>query len=113
MFSEKMIKSPLNYTGGKFKLLPQILPFFPKEIDVFYDIFCGGANVAINVNAKKIIGIDINKKIIDLYNYFLTKNSEDLCNEISEIINIYNLRLESLRLKIQCKSIAKKRENKP
>ncbi len=91
MPSEKLIKSPLNYTGGKFKLLPQILPFFPKEIDVFYDIFCGGANVAINVSAKKIIGIDINKKIIELYNYFLTKNPKDLCDEISEIINLYKL----------------------
>ena len=30
-----MIQSPLNYTGGKFKLLPQILPHFPKDIDVF------------------------------------------------------------------------------
>ncbi len=91
MLSKKLIKSPLNYTGGKFKLLPQILPLFPKDIDVFYDIFCGGANVAINVNAKNIVCIDINKKIIDLYNYFLTKNSEYLCEEISDIIKHYKL----------------------
>ena len=32
-----MIQSPLNYTGGKFKLLPQILPIFPKEINTFVD----------------------------------------------------------------------------
>lgn len=38
-----MIQSPLNYTGGKFKLLPQILPHFPKDIDVFVDLFCGSA----------------------------------------------------------------------
>ena len=24
------IQSPLNYTGGKYKLLPQIEPLFPK-----------------------------------------------------------------------------------
>ena len=29
-----MIQSPLNYTGGKFKLLPQILPLFPQNINV-------------------------------------------------------------------------------
>ena len=30
-----IIQSPLNYTGGKFKLLNQILPFFPKQVDIF------------------------------------------------------------------------------
>ena len=44
-----MIQSPLNYTGGKYKLLPQILPLFPKEIDCFVDLFCGGCNVGINI----------------------------------------------------------------
>ena len=29
----KYIKSPLNYTGGKYKLLPQIIPKFPKNIN--------------------------------------------------------------------------------
>ena len=29
---EELIKSPLNYTGGKFKLLPQILPLFPLDM---------------------------------------------------------------------------------
>lgn len=36
------IKSPLNYTGGKFKLLPQILPLMPDDIENFVDLFCGG-----------------------------------------------------------------------
>ena len=29
---QKYIKSPLNYVGGKYKLLPQILPLFPKTL---------------------------------------------------------------------------------
>ena len=40
------IKSCLNYTGGKYKLLNQILPLFPQDIDKFIDLFCGGASVA-------------------------------------------------------------------
>lgn len=36
------VKSPLNYTGGKFKLLDEIIPLFPKHIDTFCDIFAGG-----------------------------------------------------------------------
>ncbi|MFY7787853.1 MAG: DNA adenine methylase [Thermoflexibacteraceae bacterium] len=35
----KQIKSPLNYIGGKYKLLEQILHLFPKEINTFVDWF--------------------------------------------------------------------------
>ena len=47
-------QSAINYTGGKFKLIPQLLPLFPSNINNFYDVFAGGANVTINVQAKKI-----------------------------------------------------------
>ncbi|RIY36841.1 hypothetical protein CKF59_02180 [Psittacicella gerlachiana] len=53
--SETIIKSPLNYTGGKSKLLPQLKEKFPQELEVFYDVFSGGANVGINIEAKKFI----------------------------------------------------------
>lgn len=36
------IKSPLNYVGGKFKLLPEIIPLFPTNINTFVDLFGGG-----------------------------------------------------------------------
>ena len=49
---EKLIKSPLNYVGGKFKILPQILPLFPKDVDYFIEPFCGGLNVMANFNGK-------------------------------------------------------------
>lgn len=38
----EFIKSPLNYTGGKYKLLPQLLELFPTNIDTFVDLFAGG-----------------------------------------------------------------------
>lgn len=41
-FSMEYVKSPLNYTGGKFKLLPQLLEIFPKDINTFVDLFAGG-----------------------------------------------------------------------
>ena len=61
-----LVKSPLNYTGGKYKLLPQLLPLFPKDINTFVDLFTGGVNVAVNVNAKNIISNDYMKQIIHL-----------------------------------------------
>ena len=45
------IASPLNYIGGKARILDQILPFMPAEIDTFVDLFCGGCNVGMNVKA--------------------------------------------------------------
>ena len=59
MAFKELVKSPLNYTGGKFKLLPQILPLLPNDIDTFIDLFGGGLNVGVNVKANKIIYNDI------------------------------------------------------
>ena len=57
----EIVQSPLNYMGGKYKLLTQILPLFPQNIKTFVDIFCGGCNVGINVASKKLyIMITIN-----------------------------------------------------
>lgn len=37
------VKSPLNYVGGKFKLLPSISEHLPStDINTVYDIFGGG-----------------------------------------------------------------------
>ena len=39
MADKKYIKSPMNYTGGKYKLLHQIEPLFPENINLFVDLF--------------------------------------------------------------------------
>ena len=39
LLRDKPIASPLNYIGGKYKLLPQIFPLFPDNVDTFVDIF--------------------------------------------------------------------------
>ena len=84
-------KSPLNYTGGKFKLLPQLDSVFPKEIDTFVDFFCGGGNVAVNSNAKKIIAIDKETKLIRVLELFKKYNYMDIINKLDLIIEKYNL----------------------
>lgn len=87
----ELIKSPLNYTGGKYKLLPQLLPLFPKQIDTFVDLFCGGCNVGVNVNAKRIICNDIEEHVIGLMNYFKSSNSKELVQKIETVIEKYGL----------------------
>ena len=86
-----LIKSPLNYTGGKFKLLPQILPLFPSEIETFVDLFCGGANVGINASAKHIIYNDYNQFLIGLYKTLKKNNYEVVKKRIENIIKKYEL----------------------
>lgn len=89
------VKGPLNYTGGKHKLLPQILPLFPKEINTFVDLFCGGGNVTVNVEAKRIIGNDFEKHVIGIYQYLKTHNIDEIISQIEEIVKDYSLTLEN------------------
>lgn len=90
-----MIQSPLNYTGGKFKLLPQILPLFPKDINTFVDLFCGGCNVGVNVNCKRVIYNDLNENLLCLYNTFKNLDKQSVFEWIYAIINKYELSLVS------------------
>ena len=92
MFSS-FISSPMNYIGGKYKLLPQIFPLFPKEIDTFVDIFCGGANVGINASANTIIFNDNLTYLIDLYECFLHSPLEETISHIEGRIAEYELSL--------------------
>ena len=87
----KYIKSPLNYTGGKYKLLNSLFDIFPNNINTFVDLFAGGFNVGINVNANKIICNDQINYLIELYEFLEKSNTEDLINNIYKIINEFQL----------------------
>lgn len=88
-----IIASPMNYIGGKYKVLPQILPLFPKNIRIFVDLFCGGCNVGINVLAKKILFNDNLTYLIDLYKKFNFLSESEIIKHIENRINQFNLSL--------------------
>lgn len=88
---EELIKSPLNYTGGKYKLLPQILPYFPDDINTFIDLFAGGCNVGVNVKAKNIICNDICSEVINLMSEWNKLNSKEALQILSNTIERYSL----------------------
>lgn len=79
--------SPMNYIGGKYKLLPQILPLFPKRIRTFIDLFCGGANVGMNVKSKKVVFNDNLSYLIDLYRAFQTIPKAEILRHIENRIS--------------------------
>ena len=91
----KFLKSPLNYVGGKYKLLPQLLEYFPKEINTFVDMFSGGFNVGINVDSKKTICNDINSFIIDLYKELYKEPINNVLGHIQNRIVEYGLSKEN------------------
>lgn len=85
------VKSPLNYTGGKHKLLPQITKLFPDDIRTFYDVFAGGANVGINAKAQNIICIEKDRNVVNLLKLVQERNFEDLNQQVIEIIENFGL----------------------
>ena len=89
--SRGLVKSPLNYTGGKFALLEQILPYFPEDIDTFVDLFGGGFNVGVNVDANKIVYNDIVSQICELIKVFSSLDEHDIISHINSRIREYDL----------------------
>ncbi|HEK0326948.1 Dam family site-specific DNA-(adenine-N6)-methyltransferase [Proteus mirabilis] len=88
---KKWVKSPLNYIGGKYRLLKQILPFFPSNIRTFVDLFSGGANVGINVTAEKHIFNDMNYRINEMFRFFQKTPIESIVQLIESRIAQYGL----------------------
>ena len=95
MVDKKYVKSPMNYTGGKYKLLHQIKPLFPEDINLFVDLFTGGGNIAVNVKANKIVANDCEENIIGIYKTFQGyDNVDELIGQIEEIIKTYGLTID-------------------
>lgn len=87
----EQVKSPLNYTGGKYKLLNQLIPIFPKNIDLFVDLFSGGSNVGINVQARRIVCVDKQKEIIRVMDLFKKYDDAYVIDKLEKIISKYEL----------------------
>lgn len=112
------VKSPMNYIGNKYRILDQITKFFPKDIDVMADLFCGGCDVTINTKANKHFANDINYHVVDIFkelqkheeqyvlgyidatikDWGLSKTNEegyikfrDFCNETKHPLDLYIL----------------------
>ena len=90
---QQKIKSPLNYIGGKYKILDQILPLFPRNINCFIDLFTGGCNVGANIKANKIYCNDNLIFLIEMYKAFQKHSLEEILRHIEEKVSEYKLSL--------------------
>lgn len=111
MTTKKKVKSPLNYIGGKYKILEQIIPLFPKNINNFVDLFSGGCNVGINVNANKVYFNDNLIYLIELFEVLYLKELDKTILHIEEKIKKFNLSLTNQQGYIELRSLYNKNKN--
>ena len=77
----------IKWTGSKRSQAKLILEHFPKEIDTYYEPFCGGASVlrrllSSDIKVKHFICSDINSGLIDLWN--------EIINNPNSVVSHYN-----------------------
>lgn len=89
---QELVRSPLNYMGGKYRILNQMLPLFSNKISTFYDLFGGGFNVGVNVKADKVVYNDIEARVSELFAYlYQTDTPGGLHNKFMFISEWYGL----------------------
>ena len=91
-----VIVSPMNYMGGKKKLLPFLLEKFPENVNKFVDLFCGGATVGVNAVCKSVILNDNLPYLTNMYRYFSENSAEDIINYIETTIKERKLDTENV-----------------
>ncbi len=93
MSKDIILKSPLYYVGDKYKLIPQIIKYFPTNIDKFIEPFCGGGSVFLNTQANVYLLNDIDKNIVSLHKMFYKHKSKEklFFDTIKDKINHYKL----------------------
>lgn len=96
---DEIVRSPLFYVGDKYKLMREIRSHFPKHIGRLIEPFVGGGSVFMNTNAPICIANDIDPYVIELHNWLCNykDNSELLMNELTEMINHYELSFSLIR----------------
>ena len=90
---KKVIRSPLFYMGDKYKLINQLINFFPKKINNFYEPFVGGGSVFLNIKAKKYYLNDLDKNLILLHKFLISSsnNSKKFFGDLEKVITYYRL----------------------
>lgn len=88
-----MIRSPFFYVGDKYKLIPQILPLFPKKIELYVEPFLGGGSSFLSVEANKYLLNDVDKNVILLHKFLIShsNNPKGFVENLFSLIETYKL----------------------
>lgn len=106
-------KSPIYYTGNKYKLLSQIDKYFPNKINTFYDIFGGSGTVSMNMVARsqKVVYNEFDKYVFNLFNFYQTTNPEDIDTWTRNNAELFNLPIGSNDYQLSDEELAKYKES--
>lgn len=86
-------KSPLNYSGSKNTLLPNILKELPPVVGTFVDVMGGAFNVGANVQAtEEVIYNEINPYVYGIINWILSTGREKVVSDVENVIAMYGLK---------------------
>lgn len=105
----KVLRSPFFYVGDKYKLMPQLIKYFPETINNYYEPFLGGGSSMLYIEANDYFLNDINKYLIKLHEYISSfyNNKEKLFEILEKTIIQYNLSCSYLGIYVP-KEIKKK-----
>lgn len=89
----KSLRSPLFYVGDKYKLMAQLKSLFPKDIECYFEPFCGGGSSFLNVKAKQYRLNDIDCHLISLHTLLQnhTHDKNGFFENLFSLIKSYNL----------------------
>ena len=92
-----ILESPLNYSGSKSKIIEQLKQHFPKkeEVKMFYDVFCGGLSVSMNVDYDNILSNDIINPLINFYTNLYNSSKQDRIEEEIDRILSFKINKDS------------------
>lgn len=88
----QFVTSPHNYAGGKARLLHRIIPEFGDLTKhTFIDLFAGGLNVGLNVDARKVVFNDQLSDAVNIARYLSDSSPGQVEAEADAIIAEYQL----------------------
>lgn len=83
-----VVFSPINYIGGKGKLVPQLRSLLPRA-SLFVDLFAGGCTVGANADADRVIFNDSNEQLIELIQFLADSDPTETISAVDEIKDYY------------------------
>ena len=85
------IESPLNYIGGKGRIIKNLLDVFPDDIDTFVDLFAGGCTVGVNVPCRRVVFNDSDARLVSLLREMRKADKDLFFSDIFQVISDYGL----------------------
>ena len=86
-------KSPINYSGSKDTLVPDIIKALPANVDVFVDAMGGAFNVGANITAlNKVVYNEMNPFVYELVSWMVNTPKEELINAIEKKIEQFGMK---------------------